>query len=71
LKKYVTAAMINKNTQLELLLDLEAKHDDLLKRLAELDKRVEKTLSECLALRQPKQCVTNCIESAQQPLNSP
>ncbi len=45
--------MLDRNTQLELLLELEAKHDDLLSRLEELDKRVAKTLAECLALRQP------------------
>jgi len=36
----------------ELLMDLEARHDDLLVRLAELDKRVEEVLAECLAVRQ-------------------
>jgi hypothetical protein len=41
------------NTQLELLLDLEARHDELLSRLEELDLRVAKTLAECLVLRQP------------------
>lgn len=34
-------------TQLDALLDLEARHDDLLDRLEELDKRVERVLSEC------------------------
>jgi tetrahydromethanopterin S-methyltransferase subunit G len=33
--------------QLDLLIDLEARHEDLLVRLDELDKRVEKTLAEC------------------------
>ena len=32
----------------EEILDLEARHDDLLTRLAELDKRVERVLAECL-----------------------
>ncbi|MCE5301483.1 MAG: hypothetical protein LLF97_00050 [Planctomycetaceae bacterium] len=36
---------------LNLLLDLEARHDELLARLDELDKRVEKTLAECQAFR--------------------
>ncbi|MEN6405075.1 MAG: hypothetical protein ABFC77_01260 [Thermoguttaceae bacterium] len=36
---------------LNLLLDLEARHEDLLARLDELDKRVEKTLAECQAFR--------------------
>ena len=33
--------------QLDLLIDLEARHEDLLARLGELDKRVEKALAEC------------------------
>ena len=32
--------------QLKALLDLEARHDDLLKRLDELDKRVEQVLAQ-------------------------
>jgi tetrahydromethanopterin S-methyltransferase subunit G len=39
--------------QLETLLDLEARHEDLLQRLDELDRRVEKVLGECLRGRQP------------------
>jgi len=34
--------------QLEALLDLEARHDDLLERLDALDKRVERVLADCL-----------------------
>jgi len=34
--------------QVEDILDLEARHDDLLVRLADLDKRVERVLAECL-----------------------
>ena len=45
--------MIDRTAQHELLLDLEVRHDDLLMRLAKLDKRVEKTLAECLVLRPP------------------
>jgi hypothetical protein len=45
--------MFDRNAQLELLLDLETRHDDLLSRLEELDKRVAKTLAECMASRQP------------------
>jgi hypothetical protein len=37
--------------QLELLLDIEARHEDLLRQLDELDKRVEKTLAECQVYR--------------------
>jgi hypothetical protein len=33
--------------QLRLVLDLEARHDDLLDRLAELDKRVLRVLEDC------------------------
>jgi hypothetical protein len=40
--------MLDQNAQLSILLDLEAKHNELLQRLEELDKRVLKTLSECL-----------------------
>jgi len=36
------------NGQLETLLDLEARHDDLLRRLDALDKRVERVLADCL-----------------------
>jgi hypothetical protein len=37
--------------QLDLLMDLEARHEDLLVRLDELDKRVAKTLAECQRYR--------------------
>ena len=37
--------------QLQLLLDIEARHEDLLRQLAELDKRVEKTLADCQKYR--------------------
>lgn len=37
------------NSQLQTLLELEARHDDLLQRLHELDKRVERVLAECLS----------------------
>jgi hypothetical protein len=43
--------MFDRSAQLELLLDLESRQDDLLLRLEELDRRVEKTLGECLAVR--------------------
>jgi hypothetical protein len=43
--------MFDRSAQLELLLDLESRQDDLMLRLEELDRRVEKTLSECLLLR--------------------
>ena len=36
---------------LDLLTDLEARHEELLLRLDELDKRVEKTLAECQVYR--------------------
>jgi len=36
---------------LDLLLDLDSRHDDLLKRLDELDHRVAKILAECQAVR--------------------
>ncbi len=37
--------------QLDLLIDLEARHEDLLVQLDELDKRVERTLAECQRYR--------------------
>jgi hypothetical protein len=37
--------------QLDLITDLEARHEELLRRLDELDKRVEKTLAECQVYR--------------------
>lgn len=37
--------------QINLLLELEARQEDLLLRLDELDKRVEKTLAECQIYR--------------------
>jgi hypothetical protein len=37
--------------QLDLLMDLEARHEELLLRLDELDKLVEKTLAECQVYR--------------------
>lgn len=39
--------------QLDLLLDLEARHDDLIERLEDLDERTSKVLAECLVIRQP------------------
>jgi tetrahydromethanopterin S-methyltransferase subunit G len=43
----------NYAAQLETLLDLDRRHDELLERLDELDRRVEKVLAEWLAGRQP------------------
>jgi hypothetical protein len=37
--------------QLDLLMDLEARHEDLLRQLSELDQRVEKALAECQVYR--------------------
>jgi hypothetical protein len=45
--------MFDRKAQLELLLDLETRQDDLLLRLEDLDKRVAKTLAEYTASRQP------------------
>ncbi len=38
---------------LDLILDLEARHDDLIQRLDDLDQRTAKVLSDCMAIRQP------------------
>jgi energy-coupling factor transporter ATP-binding protein EcfA2 len=43
--------MDHQTAQLDLLIDLEARHEDLLVRLDELDKRVEQTLAECQRYR--------------------
>jgi hypothetical protein len=43
--------MDTQKTQLSLLMDLEARHDDLMLRLDELDKRVQKVLTECQVVR--------------------
>ena len=40
-------------TPLDLLSDLEARQEDVLRQLVELDQRVEKTLAECQAYRFP------------------
>ena len=44
--------------QLKLLLDLESRHEDLLDRLAELDKRVEEVLAEFSPRGEPTTGVT-------------
>jgi tetrahydromethanopterin S-methyltransferase subunit G len=41
----------DRSVQLDLLLELESRQDDVMLRLEELDRRVEKTLAECLLLR--------------------
>lgn len=38
---------------LDLILDLEARHDDLIQRLDDLDQRTAKVLADCLVIRQP------------------
>jgi hypothetical protein len=43
--------MYDRSVQLELLLDLETRQEDLILRLEDLDRRVEKTLQECLSPR--------------------
>jgi hypothetical protein len=45
--------MDEQTSQLDLLLELDDRHDDLLARLEALDKEVEKVLADCLAVRQP------------------
>lgn len=37
--------------QLDLMMDLEARHEELLRQLAELDQRVEKALADCQVYR--------------------
>jgi hypothetical protein len=43
--------MDTQDPQLDLLMDLEARHEELLLKLDELDKRVEKVLAECQVFR--------------------
>ena len=45
--------MDNRAPNLDVLLEIDTRHEDLLVRLDELDKRVEKTLKEWQAARQP------------------
>jgi hypothetical protein len=45
------ALMDTASASLDLLMELETRHEELLLRLDELDKRVEKTLAECQCLR--------------------
>ena len=47
-----SAAVDTYDPQLALLLDLEARHDDLLARVGDLDQRVERVLAEWLAGRE-------------------
>jgi hypothetical protein len=48
----VLAGMDNYAPQLELLVELENRHDELLQRLADLDKQVEQVLKEWLSVRE-------------------
>ncbi len=41
--------MDERRQQLQLLADMETRQDDLLRRLEELDQRIKKVLTECLA----------------------
>lgn len=47
--------------QLQTLLDLDARHDDLLRRLEELDKRVAEVLAECMAPEKPVEVVPPAV----------
>jgi hypothetical protein len=58
--------MFDRNAQIELILDLESRHDELLTRLEELDKRVAKTLAEYMASRQPAVVSQQCAASGGQ-----
>jgi hypothetical protein len=62
--------MYERNSQLDLILDLETRHDELLERLDELDRRVTKTLAECLALRRETGLGDNNIGQVQQAVNN-
>ncbi len=47
-------------SHLALLMDLEARHEDLLKQLEELDHRVEKALAECQIYREFPCATASC-----------
>jgi hypothetical protein len=59
--------------QLQTLLQLEAKHDELLERLAELDQRVAGVLAQCQAQAIANQSELPCVEDFQhaQPVERP
>lgn len=56
--------MFDRSTQLELLTDLESRQDDILLRLDELDRRLEKTLAECLTIRNAENPFPPRVEAA-------
>jgi hypothetical protein len=56
--------MFDRSAQLELLLDLESRQDEVLLRLDDLDRRVEKTLGECQSLRAPDTAPKSQSEAA-------
>jgi hypothetical protein len=58
--------MFDRSSQLNLLLDLESRQDDLMLRLDELDCRVKKTLAECQILRSEE---TSLLPPAPPPSN--
>jgi len=49
-------AMENRAANLDVLLEIDSRHEDLLVRLDELDKRVEQVLKEWQAVRQGADC---------------
>jgi hypothetical protein len=52
--------MDTQTLQLDLLLELEARHEELLRQLIDLDQRVEKTLAECQVYRiRPQQAAAD------------
>ena len=51
------------STSFDLLIELESRHDELLLRLDELDKRVEKTLAECQSLRIQRNEKTQAVKA--------
>jgi len=50
--------------QLDLLLDLESRHEQLLRDLDELDRRVAKTLAECQGYRVDAQEAASATEAS-------
>jgi len=54
---------VDADAQLEALMDLETRHDDLLTRLDELDRRIKTVLSDCM----PGKVQAESVEAVAEP----
>jgi hypothetical protein len=57
-------AHVDADAQLEALMDLETRHDDLLTRLDALDRRIKTVLSDCMPGKVPAEGVEAVAEPA-------